>query len=239
MKTETITKSNNLTLDFLLTDNQSGSLNQVKPTGILDLFQTIAGAHAAVLGVSMTDLMKNGKCWVLESVQYDVIKPADPHERVYVETRFQIPGKLFYVRDYVIKNADGEVLVKGLSRWLVIEVATRRPVLNAIDYGCEGVAEDQFATHSKIRTNFDGSVTLGNYQVRCSETDIVGHLNNTRYADIIFDFFPKALKSLQIDYVKECKVGERLEIKSVQDAGLTFVEGSVFGERRFVAKLQF
>ena len=139
MKTETITKSNNLTLDFLLTDNQSGSLNQVKPTGILDLFQTIAGAHAAVLGVSMTDLMKNGKCWVLESVQYDVIKPADPHERVYVETRFQIPGKLFYVRDYVIKSANGEVL----------------------------------------------------------------------------------------------------EIKSVQDGEFTFVEGSVFGERRFVAKLQF
>lgn len=230
-------KSNRFEISTYCTDNLSGSLNEVKPTGVLDLFQTVAGMHAAALGVSMTDLMNNGRCWVLESVVYESIFPISAHSRVSVKTWFHKPGRLFCCRDYSICDESGAELVKGTSRWLVIDVKTRKPVLNAIDYGCDGSDERNFVEHNKIRLSFENAETLGRFTVGKSSSDIVGHMNNTRYADVIFEFFPCALKKLQIDYVKECKVGETLEVKKLDDGDKIFVEGNVSGERRFVAEL--
>ena len=230
-------KSNRFEISTYCTDNLSGSLNEVKPTGVLDLFQTVAGMHAAALGVSMTDLMNNGRCWVLESVVYESVLPIPSHSRVTVGTWFHKPGRLFCGRDYSICDESGAELVRGTSRWLVIDVKTRKPVLDAIDYGCEGSDERNFAEHNKIRLSFENAGTLGRFTVGKSSSDIVGHMNNTHYADVIFEFFPCALKKLQIDYVKECKVGETLEVKKLDDGDKIFVEGSVSGERRFVAEL--
>ena len=230
-------KSNRFEIPVYCTDNQSGSLGEVKPTGILDLFQTVAGMHAATLGVSMTDLMDVGRCWVLESVVYESILPIPSHSLVSVKTRFHKPGRLFCGRDYSICDQSGVELVRGTSRWLVIDVKTRKPVLDAIDYGCDGSDERNFAEHNKIRLSFENAATTGTFTVGKSSSDIVGHMNNTRYADVIFELFPIALKKLQIDYVKECKEGETLDVKSLGDGDKIFVEGSVSGERRFVAKL--
>lgn len=228
--------ANEFWLDMRVTDNQTGSLNGLKPTGVLDIFQTAAGIHAEKLGISMQKLMDKGRCWVLESVCYERLKAVDLHSAVRVRTRFADPGRLFCVRDYLLTDCDGNELVVGYSRWLIMDLQTRKPIADAVDYGLGGAFEP--CAHEKIRKSMDGAERLGEYRVRRSDLDIVGHLNNTRYADVIFEFFPADLECLQIDYVKECRYGEVIEIFSAKADGFVFVEGRCGGERRFISRLK-
>lgn len=236
---EIIKKENTFSRMFTLTDNASGSLNVIKPGGILDIFQTAAGVHADNLGVGGRYLMENGKCWVLESVSYKVLGSVLPHSDIAAETYFRNPGRLFYERDYIIYDKSGNKLIIGTSRWLVIDIKTRRPLLNAIDYGCVGRDECVMSMHEKIRYDFSQAEVSGEYKIHLTETDIVGHFNNSRYADVIFEFYPFALKNLQIDFIKECKAGENITVKSAKGDDGIYVEGSVKGERRFVAKFNY
>lgn len=228
--------ANEFWLDMRVTDNQTGSLHGLKPTGVLDIFQTAAGIHAEKLGVSMQKLMEKGQCWVLESVCYKRLNRVDLHSAVRVRTRFADPGRLFCVRDYLVTDCDGNELVAGYSRWLIMDLQTRKPLPDAVDYGSGGAFEP--CSHEKIRKKSDGAERLGEYRVRRSDLDIVGHLNNTRYADIIFEFFPTDLECLQIDYVKECRYGDVIEIFSAKEDGFIFVEGRCGGERRFISRFK-
>ena len=118
------------------------------------------------------------------------------------------------------------------------DIKTRRPIPRAVDYGCPGRDEYIMPMHEKIRCDFQNAEVLGEYKIHLSETDIVGHFNNTRYADVVFEFFPYAVKKMQIDFVKECLYGETLLVKSIKEGEDIFIEGSVNGERRFLAKIQ-
>lgn len=229
---------NTFRCELTATDNQSGSLSVVKPTGVLDFFQTIAGAHAEKLGVSAESLIEKGKCWVLESVSFEVVKPISSHSTVTAETYFRTPGRLFYERDYTIYDKSGNKSVIGTSRWLILDVKTRRPIPGAVAYGCPGRDEYVMKMHEKIRCDFQSAEVMGEYKIHLSETDIVGHFNNTRYADVIFEFFPKTVKKMQIDFIKECLYGETLTVKSLKKEEDILIEGSVNGERRFLAKIQ-
>lgn len=228
--------ANRFMFETVVTDNQAGNLDFIKPTGILDIFQTAAGMHAEKLGVSMGELIKNGKCWVLESVNCECLKPICPHDFIRVQTRFADPERLFYVRDYLITDMAGNALVRGSSRWLVLDLKTRKPLTNEVEYGCSGAFKP--APHERIRKKFDSAEELGEYVVRRSDLDVVGHMNNTRYADVVFEFFPRSLDCLQIDYVKECRLGERLSVRAVCEDDLIFLEGRCEEERRFTARLK-
>lgn len=229
---------NTFRCELTATDNQSGSLYEVKPSGILDFFQTSAGIHAEKSGVSAESLIKNGRCWVLESVSFEVINPIPSHSTVITETYYRTPGRLFYERDYVIYDKSGNKSINGTSRWLILDIKTRRPISRAIDYGYPGREEYVMPVHEKIRCDFESAEILGEYKIHLSETDIVGHLNNTHYADVIFEFYPRAVKNMQIDFVKECLYGETITVKSLKSGEDVFIEGSVKGERRFLAKIR-
>ena len=239
MNNKPICNENTFLRTFVLTDNASGSLDEIKPSGILDIFQTAAGDHADKLGVGSRCLMEGGKCWVLESVCYKALGKVAPHSEVIAETYFRNPGRLFYERDYIIRDKSGNKSIIGTSRWLIIDTKTRRPLPGAVDYGCCGRDECVMPAHEKIRYDFSRAEVSGEYKIHLTETDIAGHFNNTRYADVIFEFYPFALKELQIDFIRECKAGEVITVKSAKEVDGVYLEGSVEGERRFVAKFDY
>ena len=83
--------------------------------------------------------------------------------------------------------------------------------------------------------------------MRYSDTDINGHVNNTRYADfacdtVRFDRMEKGtfLSEIQIGYLAECRPGEILTMQMGEMDGHTYVCGTDGeGKARFEAALYF
>jgi acyl-ACP thioesterase len=83
--------------------------------------------------------------------------------------------------------------------------------------------------------------------MRYSDTDVNGHVNNTRYADFACDVAemdklqPDAfLSEMQIGYLAECRAGEVLAIQRGEQGDGTFVRGvDESGKARFEAALFF
>lgn len=228
------------TQQYFITQNMIGSLgNKVKPVGILDLFQTTAGLYEKQMGLSMPSLIDRGYCWVLESVSYTQLKDIPELSLVTVGVTAYNPVRVFYDMDFYIEDATGNTLVKGTSRWLIIHIDSRKIDLSGqFKYPVKLTDNLKFSEFKRIKFNFENAETMGYYTVRKSDTDIVGHFNNTRYADVIYEFFPYALKELHIDYLKETKLNQTLEIKKAQVGDYVFIQGESSGEKRFVARFK-
>ena len=82
---------------------------------------------------------------------------------------------------------------------------------------------------------------------RYSDTDLNGHVNNTRYADFACDALEmerlgpdRFLSSMQIGYLAECRPGEELLLWTKEQDGTHFVQGmDEGGKSRFEAALIF
>lgn len=230
-------------LNFFITDNMTGSLKTIKPTAVLDIFQSLAGSHVKLLDLSVDKLISSGYAWVLQSVKYE--KTADIKSETCVKG-ITVPLKpvgVFYDRDYLIQDENGNVLIKGTSRWVIVNIKTRKIELEKrFTYPenefCEQNLHNNFGKPERLRISQTDMTKIGEYEVRKSETDILGHMNNTRYADLIFNFFPESLKSLEIEYVKEIKAGELVSVYQKDDGCKTYVLGAVNGEKRFVSRFE-
>lgn len=224
---------------FRIVTGEVEPLAVLKPSGILDCFQTVAGIHATVLGIGLKKLLKENQAWVLMRVKYDVFRQIPKESKVIVKTWPLAVGKVDYDRDYLILDEEGNALVKGTSKWVIIDFKDKKILRAPYNYPCECLENRNYDSFDRIRVSFDESFNvLGTYVVRNTEIDILGHLNNIRYADIIFNFYPYELKNLQIDYLKETKLGETLTIKEKTIEDFIVVAGYVEDELRFVAKFQ-
>ena len=232
--------SNNVFEDkFRIVTGEVEPLAVLKPSGILDCFQTVAGIHATVLGIGLKELLKKNQAWVLMRVKYDVYKQVPKESKVVVKTWPLAVGMIDYDRDYLILDEEGNVLVKGSSKWVIMDSKNRKILRAPYNYPCECLKDRNYDSFERIRVLFDEtSNIIGTYTVRNTEIDVLGHLNNIRYADIIFEFYPCELRNLQIDYIKETKLGETLTIKEKISDEFTIVGGFVENELRFVAKFQ-
>ena len=83
--------------------------------------------------------------------------------------------------------------------------------------------------------------------MRYSDTDINGHVNNTRYADFACDALDMDqleqghfLSTMQIGYLAECRPGDVLSIQTGEQEGGHYVCGlDREGKSRFEAELFF
>ena len=99
---------------------------------------------------------------------------------------------------------------------------------------------------SKLRLPQDLELA-GRRKLRYSDTDLNGHVNNTRYADFACDALEmerlgpdRFLSSMQIGYLAECRPGEELLLWTKEQDGTHFVQGmDEGGKSRFEAALIF
>jgi acyl-ACP thioesterase len=188
--------------------------DSLRPSAMLDMFQSVASEHATKLNIGYSDLLQKDSVWVLLRMRYDVIRRVGfGVENVIVKTWPQVAGKVDYDRDYCIESLDGERLVKASSKWCVINMQTRRiAVGNAIYPEGEHYSEVIYPEGLKKLPTFelDGASVYEGYAGH-SCLDHNGHVNNVKYNDFILDALKlekgEIIKVFEINYVNEMQVG--------------------------------
>lgn len=209
----------------------------LKLSSLFTYFQDIAALHAENLDTGMEQFYKKyNALWVLARIRVDIIRYPLWNEEIVIETWPQEINRIEVMRDFLVKDKQGNILAKAISTWVAIDVKTRRlkrtksvydeypPIIEekAIDYTLKSLQPDGPLKIIYKRT------------VRYSDIDVNEHLNNSRYIDFVMDCFSMEnhkkhhVKSIEVNYSKEALPGDSIDIyKSVSQTNpnLIYIEG--------------
>lgn len=205
---------------------------RIQPVTLLDMFQDLATMQAESMGIGRDDMLKQGVFWVVVRAKYEVIREPEHYQVVNVRTWPHTPSSFSFLRDFEVRDEDGELLVKATTEWVLMDVETRKFVRMKDHYdGLYDFSEDRaFSEKPRKVPNFDE----GNRPVRTvvpaySDIDVNGHVNNARYPTFAMDALEPgpegAIKTFQIDYRHEVMPGAPLQVHTLVEDGIVLQKG--------------
>ena len=100
----------------------------LKPSSFMDICQEIAYWAASELGFGYDDLNVHHTAWVLSRMHFHISKYPKWRDNVTIYTWHKGAEGLFYLRDFQLKDAEGEIIASSTSSWLIIDTRTRHIV---------------------------------------------------------------------------------------------------------------
>lgn len=223
---------------------------KLKISALFNYFQDIASLHAENLGVGIDSLINDyGVTWVLTRIRVDMERLPELGEDIIIETWPQHPGRLEFDRDFLVRDASGNVLARAASTWVIMDIAAReikKTETIPTHYPYKPLSRAIECRLGRFRA-FGAPEIAYQRVIGYSDVDINEHLNSSKYIDFIMDCFSLeehrryGIKSLEISYLNEALPGDRLtmykDLTASRD-GLVYIEGcSQDNTRVFKAQL--
>lgn len=213
--------------------------DEMRLSAYLDLFQTIAGKHADLLGLGYEQMLKNGIAWVITKVKFDCILPLGSDETVTVVTEPHEKGLMDFTRDYYVYKEDGSLAAKGTSQWVHIDFENRKLVEPQADFSGIFTTRSAYPKRRIERVAAIDDKPVYVHEIVRTDLDHNGHTNNIRYADMIFNAIdlPGAPKRVIINFHSESKLGDKVAVACRRDGDDLVFTGRKDSETCFTAKL--
>ncbi len=188
--------------------------------GLLNLLQDIAWIHANTAGWGFEDLIAKGTIWVLARQKLVMTDWPVWEDKVTIRTWGRQAGSVMAMREFEILVGDRK-LGESTTTWLVLDWNTRKPqkldrVKFALMCQTEGLLN---ITAERIGLREDLK-TLTTFQVRNSDLDVNGHVNNTRYAQWITDtmtteeYANYQIEEYEVNFLAETGLGDAVMIEA-------------------------
>ena len=233
--------------EFHINDAAVDCFGRLRPSMLLFYVQEVAGLHASTLGAGFDALMAKNLFWAILRTRVQITRLPRSGETIRVETWPMPTTKVAYPRSVVAYDEAGSEVFRCISLWCLMDTATRGMVLP----GKSGVM-----VRGTLRGNelaLPGSLavrTLENAVTRkvlFSDLDRNGHMNNTFYPDIVYDYFPDAAKDddtgniSSVYYTNEVMCGEKFDVytKNGDREFMFLAKNSKNGKDIFTAFIDF
>ena len=235
--------------DLCIPCYQTDSKMALKPAAFMDMAQEIAYWAAEELGFGYDSLHVHHTAWVLTRLHIHFHEAAHWREWVRLFTWHKRSEGLFYLRDFELQSQDGKPLIEATSSWVVIDEQTRRLVRPEVlqeRIRTEPETADAIAEPAPkvVFPPQEAGEPAGVHIVSYSDLDMIGHTNNARYVVWAMDCLPpevteSPVKDLCINFNKETKAGESVDLFRLQSDSVWYVEGRVDGKSCFTVKMEF
>jgi len=205
---------------------------------ILNIFQDVASIHAEEIGVGYEAMLNKNLYWVLSRIKIDILKMPKPNETVIVETWPHVKGRIDFDRDFKILNEKDETLIIGTSKWCIIDTVNRMlQRTDNINYNGECIEDKNYEdSFTKIDLPDIEETFKFNYKVRHSALDHNQHMNNTYYANLVFNAVEnKLFRHFEINFKNECILNDEISVFSIQDKDGEYVIGKSNDKTYFIA----
>ncbi|HDL19573.1 MAG TPA: hypothetical protein ENH29_11000 [Bacteroidetes bacterium] len=199
--------------------------------------QECAWHHAENLRVGYSQLSKNGLAWVLSQQRIRFNALPKWGETIRIHTWPSAQKRLAYLRDFKILDETKQVIILARTKWYAIDLKRRRPqnVNSYFDYNTEG-NEQVFSEPLKKLPEISNSRAAASFEVRFSDLDVNGHVNNVRYLEWIWDSFSpdfhraNFLREIEIHYLAEAFFSDKVSVRN--DIGeYPMVQHKIIGEK--------
>ena len=218
----------------------------------MDLAQEAANLHAAILGFGYDDMIASKTAWVLSRMHVVFVDTPRWRDDVTLFTWHKGLERLFFLRDFMMTDREGNPKIKATTSWLVLNLETRRlvrdPNLLDQDTICSENVLDNPADKVVMPKGVEPQFVTG-HLVGYSDLDMNGHANNAMYMQWAMDAVNyeissvKPVKEFTINFNHEVKPQETVSIyKAIveaEDGRHVFVEGKVGEQSSFCVEIIF
>ena len=161
---------------------------RLRMSDLFRLLEEASIAHTEELGCTRDKTLDRGLLWIITRQLVEIDEMPAYDEEIIVRSWQGEMQHVFFPRFYEIER-DGMVIIRGQALWMLIEEETRSMAMPE-DYdifipGRPG-SDDMMLPAIAIPKNAEASESMS-LVTRFSQVDINGHMNNTRYFDIIDD----------------------------------------------------
>ncbi len=227
---------------FRVFDWEADACRRMTPGAILRRAQQVATDHCDALGIGAEQYEQTHTAFLMAKVAVESRRPMLTGETIRIETRPSCPVRAAFHRLIDFIGADGAVCCTVDSRWVLVDTQTRRilrqppealglpftePPQRELDMG---IAKGQ-------------ALPVGEQRAFYSYCDVNGHMNNTRYADLVCDLAPaeeilaRPFRRLAIAYHNEVPLGMSVEVSRAAVENGWYFLGQADGKKRFEAQL--
>lgn len=215
--------------------------DKLSTKAILNIFQDVASIHAEELGVGYEEMLKKNLYWVLSRIKIDIIKMPKVNQTVIVETWPHQKGRIDFDRDLKITSEEGELLVIGCSKWCVIDCEKRMlQRTDNVNYIGEYCLDKNYSENFDKINLPDNELKLQfSYTVQFSDLDHNKHMNNTNYANLVFNTVNnKEYTHFEINFKNECLLTDQIEVFLTQKENEEYVVGKTSDKISFIAMIK-
>lgn len=217
--------------EYCLRTSDFNRYKRLHPNAILDIFQDIAGIHANTLGCGHDTLLERSMIWVLVRVRYEVLCQPKMFDTVTALTWPLAPTRAGFRREYLLKDSKGNIVVKGSSEWVMMHSTERRLLPSCDVYPSDYDFMSNLAIEGKSARihDFEAAMAPVHFTPQFSDIDMNGHVNNTKYANFVFNAVElsenEQIRCLQIDYKHEVLAGDSLDIYTAREDNVLLSKG--------------
>lgn len=208
---------------------------KLKLSVLFSYFQETASEAAELLGFGIDTLReKFGVAWVLTRVRVEIDRIPRFDEKITIETWPLEPGKVEFERDFLVKDANGDTIIKAASKWVIMDINTRRlkrSDLIGLRYP-EKITERAIPGKPAKLNAVEQPEEVYTKVIGYSDIDFNGHLNNSKYVDYMMDSFPlevhqsRTIQSIDIQFHNEALPGDAITLyKAGVDENFVYIEG--------------
>ena len=224
------------------------AFDNLKLSSLLSFLEESACLSADELGFGYDVIAPKNFGFIVVNWYVKLFRNIKLNDELTVHTWPLKPRHLIFLRDFELYCGSEKVGVCS-SRWCMIDMKKFMPAPTSAFF-----SENFFDGYNTERSiNFNdwkipaaiSSKKIYSKTVKFSDYDHYYHVNNTKYADYLYDVFTveelrgKSLSSAQITYVKQCKEDEEITYyRDVRD-GFYLVEGRVGDELRVQMRIDF
>ena len=230
---------NKFTRDFSISSFDLNPKGQARLTTMANFFQEMAYHHAGKLGFGYEDMNQRQIMWVLSRMRIRINQYPVWDDLVQVETWHKGMDRIFGLRDFRVKDNNGNLLGIASSAWLILDSQTRRPVRHADDVLQQGQGDDSVFEEKLGKIQLpDKMEMITRRAVRFSDLDIVGHVNNVKYMEWCIDAamlqndLQGEVRQLEINFMHEALQGDEVIISGTPLSGNELPKESYFVARR-------
>lgn len=233
---------------ILIRSEQVDMTRKLRISELFRIMEEASIAHTEELGCTRHKTLDRGLLWVIARQSAEIAELPDYDDEIIVRSWQCEMIQMFFPRIYEIYK-EGRCIIKGYAFWTLIDEATREMIMPEdydISIPSRPDSEEFYLPAVVIPKGVEPSVSH-DLRVRFSQVDINGHMNNTRYFDIIDDALladpddvqkASAPKSILANYVSELRLGDCFTLNEYSSENEKIFEGTD-GKNKFRVKFSY
>lgn len=218
---------------YSITSADTDMSSRLKLGSLVNLLIQSAISSADSLGFGFSNLSEQKLFWVLRNLTVEIYRPMMWSELAEVETWPKNLEGVLYLRDFVVRDRQGEVVARATSGWLALDLETKRPKRFSVEEmdAFTRLRDKHALSYSPEKLGaLNGEVSIvASEKPRFTDIDLNRHVTSTRYIDWMVDTLPIdfLLKNypskLSINYLKETMPDHAVAISRYEQAEGDFI----------------
>lgn len=212
------------TFDFYIYPREADASKRISIQNIGAYILDAAGMAAKMRGFGMNDMHKRGLAWVTSRIAIEMTEYPHEYETISIETWVEDCGSLFTTRNFLIYNAQKEVIGQASTLWSMIDFKTRKMVDLQKSTDLENhvvTTQNPLFTISKPQRVDYKSVDeqpTHTHKVVVSDIDMNQHVNSMKYLQWVIDtlsldeIINGRINRVDINYLREALYGQNIQI---------------------------